>query len=54
MLNFGATQATGGAERDLAVQLVQRIAMQPLTVQHLHEMLQKLIAEAEANSRGTR
>ena len=54
VLNFGATRSSGGSGTDLAVQLIQRIALQPLTVKNLHEMLQKLIAEAEANSRGVR
>jgi hypothetical protein len=50
-LNFGAAHPGGGPGDDLAVQLLRRIALRPLTASHLQQMLQKLIAEVEAATR---
>jgi len=47
VLNFGRTVPRDGA---LGVALLQRIGLRPLTARHLHDMLGKLIAEADARA----
>ena len=50
VLNFGSKLAQGGQRKDVAVKLLQRIALRPLTAKRLLEMLEKLITERDARA----
>jgi len=47
VLNFGRVVTRDGAQ---GMDLLQRIGLRPLTARHLHDMLSKLIAEADARA----
>ncbi len=51
VLSFGAKMAQGGQGKEVAVKLLQRIALRPLTAKRFLEMLEKLIAERDAGAR---
>jgi hypothetical protein len=51
VLSFGAKVAEGGQRKEVAVKLLQRIALRPLTAKRLLEVLEKLIAERDARAR---
>jgi hypothetical protein len=48
ILNFGAKTGRDYRGGEVAVELLQRIAVNPLTAKHLLGMLQKLIADDDA------
>ena len=48
VLSFGARRGEDYPGREQSVTLLRRIAMQPMTAKHLHDMLSRLIAEAAA------
>jgi hypothetical protein len=50
VLNFGAKVKQGSQDGEVAVKLLQRIALRPLTAKRLLEMLEKLIAERDARA----
>jgi hypothetical protein len=50
VLNFGAKLAQDDQGEEVAVRLLQRIALRPLTAKRLLELLQKVIAEYDALS----
>jgi hypothetical protein len=50
VLNFGAKLARDPRAGEVAVELLQRTALAPLTAKHLLAMLQRLIAEHDARS----
>ena len=54
ILSFGAARSSGSPGNELAVQLIQRIALRPITAKHLLDMLSKLLADAEASRSGSR
>jgi hypothetical protein len=51
ILNFGARPERDDRGGDVAVELLQRIALSPLTAKHLIATLEKLIAEHDSRSR---
>jgi hypothetical protein len=51
VLSFGAKLAQGAQGKEVAVKLLRRIALRPLTAKRLLEMLDKLIAERDARAR---
>jgi hypothetical protein len=53
VLSFGAKVAQSGQGKEVALKLLQRIALRPLTAKRLLEMLEKLIAERDARARPT-
>ena len=54
VVSFGATQDAGKSGGELTVELMQQISLRPLTAKHLLDMLNKLVAEADANRSGVR
>ena len=48
VLSFGARRGEDYPGREQSVVLLRRIAMQPMTAKHLHDMLSRLVAEAAA------
>ena len=54
VLSFGMREGEDKPGAEQAVQLARRIALQPMTAKHLHDMLARLIAETAATSPGQR
>ena len=54
VLSFGEKLAQGPQGREVAVKLLQSIALRPLTAKRLLEMLEKLISERDARLRSSR
>lgn len=49
VISFGQRQGEDRPGREQAVALQTRIALQPMTAKHLHDMLSRLVAEFAAN-----
>jgi hypothetical protein len=50
VLNFGTRTGEDRSGAAQGVSLTRRIAVQPMTAKHLHDMLSRLIAEAAAKT----
>ena len=52
VLSFGTRDGEDRPGAEQGVQLARRIALQPMTAKHLHDMLGRLLAEAAATMPG--
>jgi hypothetical protein len=49
VLNFGATQRSNDMPDEVAVQLLRRIMLRPLTARNLQDMLRSVVADIDAD-----
>jgi hypothetical protein len=54
ILNFGAKRSSGHPGGEVAVELVQQIALNPLTAKHLSATLERVIADYDRISGGSK
>lgn len=54
LLNFGAKRGRDLPGSEIGIELVQRIALSPLTARHLMATLERVIADHDRSSRGSR
>jgi hypothetical protein len=54
VLNFGAKRSTGDPAGEISVELLQRVALSPLTAKHFTATLERLLAEYDRLSAPTR
>jgi hypothetical protein len=52
ILNFGAKRGGQNPGGEVTVELLQRIALKPLTAKHLADTLERVIAAYDAGARG--
>lgn len=54
VLNFGAKCSPGGPAGEMTVELLQRVALSPMTAKHFTATLERLLAEYDQLSTPTR